>query len=92
MNRMKVPQQMRGEKIREILHTEHTYTHIHTHIDAYLCFDQMPHLESIRKIYARYIPVKHGITVNNSNSAITISKWQLCAFQVVLTKNGLGLL
>ena len=38
------------------------------------------HLESIRKICIRDICVKHRISVNNSNSAVAISKGQLYVF------------
>ena len=117
---MKLHQKVRGgKKIKEILYTKHTYTHIPTLMDAYLCFDHVTfrngegngnplqcsclenpmdrgawqamgpcgcresdmteatehaHLESIRKIYIRDICVKHRISVDNSNSAVSISK------------------
>ena len=39
---MKLHQKVRGgKKIKEILYTKHTYTHIPTLMDAYLCFDHV---------------------------------------------------
>ena len=39
---MKLHQKVRGgKKIKEILYTKHTYTHIPTLMDAYLCFNHV---------------------------------------------------
>lgn len=58
----------------EIVHTRstHRHTHMRTHVDPYLCFDQMPQLGNIRKFHTGYVK---AWDYYEHNSAVNISKW-----------------
>jgi hypothetical protein len=66
VNRQRHLKEGEGEQVRGVLPTEHMRAHSHTR--TYLWPNA--ELENLRKIYVCYVPIEHGFTAGNENTAL----------------------